>query len=291
MDSNKSIGAHFVRQYSLNLYAGTGGTTDPPPGDYTHDFGTAVVITAIPNSGYGFSRWTGDVYSSQEDDNPLTLTMYTDKSVTANFIPQHTLTIAAGSGGTTDPLPGSYDYAPGTQVTVTAIPNNGYQFSGWSGDASGTTNPVTVTMDDDKMLAANFAAIDSGGGGTGDDSGDSRGGGGGCFIATAAYGSPAHPYIGVLRAFRDRYLMTNELGRSFVELYYKYSPVFAEMIARHKVLKVAAQVNLMPLVILSLSMVHLGPVGTAALLLIIFTAPVFLVPLRGAKRRPKEKAS
>jgi len=291
MDSNKSIGAHFVRQCTLNLYAGTGGTTDPPPGDYTHDSGTAVVITAVPDSGYAFSRWTGDVFSYQEDDNPLTLTLYSDKSVTANFIPQHTLTIAAGSGGTTDPSPGSYDYAPGTQVAVTAIPNTGYQFNGWSGDASGTTNPITVTMDDDKMIAANFAAIDSGGGGTGDDSGDSRGGGGGCFIATAAYGSPAHPYIGVLRAFRDRYLMTNKLGRGFVELYYKYSPVFAEMIARNKVLKVAAQVNLMPLIILSLSMVHLGPAGTVSILLIISITPVFLVPLRAAKRRLKEKAS
>jgi len=283
MDSNKSIGAHFVRQYTLNLYAGTGGTTDPPPGDYIHDSGTAVVITAIPDSGYGFSQWTGDVYSSQEDDNPLTLTMYADKSVTANFIPQYTLTIAAGSGGTTDPSPGSYDYAPGTQVTVTAVPNNGYQFNGWNGDASGTTNPITVTMDDDKMIAANFTAIDSdGGGSTGDDSGDS-GGGGGCFIATAAYGSPAHPYIGILRDFRDRYLMTNRLGRELVELYYKYSPVFAEIIASHKLLKVVAQINLMPLVILSVSMVHLGPANTAALLLVIFVSPIFLVSLRRRK--------
>ncbi len=85
--------------------------------------------------------------------------------------------------------------------------------------------------------------------------------------------------------------MTNKLGRGFVEVYYKYSPVFADMIARNKVLKVAAQVNLMPLVILSLSMVHFGPAGTASILLIIFMAPVFLVRLRGAKRRLKEEAS
>ena len=112
-----------------------------------------------------------------------------------------------------------------------------------------------------------------------EDSGDS-GGGTGCFIATAAYGSPVHPYIGVLRDFRDRYLMTNRLGRGFVELYYKYSPFFAEIIAKHKVLKVAARINLMPLVILSVSMVHLGPANTAAILLLIFMAPIFLVSLR-----------
>ncbi|MBA7693002.1 hypothetical protein ES703_101577 [subsurface metagenome] len=282
MSSDKSIGASFVRVCAMTISTGAGGTTDPSPGSYTHDSGTVVVITAIPDTGYGFTGWTGDVYSSQEDDNPLTITLYTDKSVTANFMPHCVLTIASGSGGSTDPKPGSYGYIPGTQVTVRAVPNSGYQFSDWSGDASGTTNPIIVTMDDDKMIAANFTATDSGGGGggsTSEDSGDS-GGGTGCFIATAAYGSPAHPYIGVLRDFRDRYLMTNGLGREFVEMYYKYSPFFAEIIAKHKVLKIAAQINLMPLVILSVSMVHFGPANTAAILLLIFMAPIFLVSLR-----------
>ena len=36
---------------------------------------------------------------------------------------------------------------PGSQVTLTAVPATNYGFTGWSGDASGTTNPLTVTMD------------------------------------------------------------------------------------------------------------------------------------------------
>jgi uncharacterized repeat protein (TIGR02543 family) len=69
-----------------------------------------------------------------------------------------TLTITAGSGGTTDPAPGTYSYQAGATVSVTATASSGYTFAGWSGAATGTTNPVTVTMDADQTLAATFTA-------------------------------------------------------------------------------------------------------------------------------------
>lgn len=48
-------------------------------------------------------------------------------------------------------------YILGTSVTLTAVPNTGYQFSGWSGDLTGTINPVNITMDGNKTITANFA--------------------------------------------------------------------------------------------------------------------------------------
>jgi ligand-binding sensor domain-containing protein len=100
---------------------------------------------------------------------------------------------------------------------------------------------------------------------------------GGCFIATAAYGSPLHPYVRIIRDFRDKYLMPSKLGRVLVNIYYKYSPFVANIIAKHKVLKIAVQINLMPLVVFGYSMVHFGPIITSVILVFIFMLPLFLI--------------
>ncbi len=77
---------------------------------------------------------------------------------------------------------------------------------------------------------------------------DSGSGGGGCFIATAAYGSPLHPYLKYLRDFRDTYLMTNNPGRAFVHQYYRYSPPVAQYIAERPLLRMFISITLLPLV-------------------------------------------
>ncbi len=47
-------------------------------------------------------------------------------------------------------------YEPGAPATLTATPSPGYRFTGWTGDASGTDNPLTITMDADKTVGATF---------------------------------------------------------------------------------------------------------------------------------------
>lgn len=56
----------------------------------------------------------------------------------------------------TDPMPIGKTYAPGTVVTITAVPDSGYVFVKWEGDVTGETNPVTVTMDGEKSINAIF---------------------------------------------------------------------------------------------------------------------------------------
>ncbi len=48
-------------------------------------------------------------------------------------------------------------YTAGTSVRLTANANPGYIFTGWTGDALSTGNPVWITMDDDKFVTANYA--------------------------------------------------------------------------------------------------------------------------------------
>lgn len=64
-------------------------------------------------------------------------------------------TTVSGSGSISlSPSGGSYD--AGTVVTLTATAASGWQFSQWSGDISGTTNPVSVTINADMTVTATF---------------------------------------------------------------------------------------------------------------------------------------
>lgn len=72
-----------------------------------------------------------------------------------------------------------------------------------------------------------------------------------CFIATAAFGSPLHPYVEILREFRDRYLLTTYIGKKVVSLYYLYSPPMAEKLTRHALLRAIVKLYLIPAIIFS----------------------------------------
>jgi len=187
---------------------------------------------------------------------------------------QYTLTINSGEGGTTQPSQGSYDYDCGTLIEITATPDSGYEFTDWSGDVpSGyeNDNPLIFTLGSDKSITANFKRLSLW---------DRL-----CFIATAAYDSPLHPHVGILRDFRDIYLLPSRVGRALVHLYYKYSPSAAELIAKNKALRVMVRINLLPLVAFSYSMLRFGPVITAVMILLIFLIPIFLIRFQRRKAR------
>ena len=59
-------------------------------------------------------------------------------------------------GGATDPKPGANLYDHGETVTITATPDPGWTFVRWEGDATGTTNPLTITMDEHTSIKAVF---------------------------------------------------------------------------------------------------------------------------------------
>lgn len=86
------------------------------------------------------------------------------------------------------------------------------------------------------------------GGAAGGPVGSGGGGGGGCFIATAAFGSYLAGDVMTLRHFRDKYLLTNSVGRMFVNFYYTVSPPVADYIAKHEGLRTATRIALTPVV-------------------------------------------
>jgi len=65
--------------------------------------------------------------------------------------------VSPPQAGSVSPAGGKYK--SGTKVTVTANPTSGYTFDHWSGNSSGNASTITITMDSDKGLTANFKAI------------------------------------------------------------------------------------------------------------------------------------
>ena len=117
--------------------------------------------------------------------------------------------------------------AVGNAVTLTVT-------DGGAGDADGIANGEIL----DPVGVASPSSPDASGGG----------GGSGCFIATAAYGSYLDPHVKVLRDFRDKWLLTNWAGKTFVAWYYRHSPGAAAFIEKSDSLKFVTRVALTPII-------------------------------------------
>jgi len=86
--ANITVTANFaIDTHSLTYTAGTGGSiTAPATSPTTHNYGDVVTITAVPNTGYHFVNWTGDVSQVANVNTASTsITMNADYSITANF--------------------------------------------------------------------------------------------------------------------------------------------------------------------------------------------------------------
>jgi len=158
MDADKTVTAVFTQiQYNLTVNTQGQGSVALNPAGGTYNEGTQVTLTATPAQGWQFDHWSGDLSGST---NPANITMDADKTVTAVFIQiqYHIYTSFTGQG-TIDLSPAGGIYNYGTQVTLTAIPSQGWEFTGWSADVSGTANPIVVTVHSDWHIGAIFTQL------------------------------------------------------------------------------------------------------------------------------------
>lgn len=141
--------------------AGSGDITSitPVSEDGFYEKGTSVTLTA--NNGNGtndfFDHWVVD--GESKSSMTVTVVMNKDISATAHFRYEepsevrYSLTVVPNEGGT---VSGSGSFEALSTTTAQATPSENYNFNGWTGDASGMDNPVSVYMDRDKSIAANF---------------------------------------------------------------------------------------------------------------------------------------
>ncbi|MDB5111351.1 MAG: cell wall/surface repeat protein [Mucilaginibacter sp.] len=136
----------------LSSNPAAGGTTT---GSGAYNAGSSVTVTATPNNTYTFGSWTenGNVVSTSAS---YTFPITVSRTLVANFILNtYTLNVTAVNGAVAK-NPNQPTYNNGTTVQLTATANPGYTFTSWSGDATGSVNPLTVTMDANKNITANF---------------------------------------------------------------------------------------------------------------------------------------
>ena len=148
-----------MQQYSVttssNPTAG-GGTS----GGGTFNQGTLVTVTAVPNLNYSFVNWTeGTTVVSTNSSYAFVLNG--NRNLVANFsLNQFTITLSANptAGGT---VSGGGTYNSGQNITVTAIPNNGYQFVNWTEGSTivSTNTNYSFTVSGNRTLVANFSII------------------------------------------------------------------------------------------------------------------------------------
>ena len=273
MNDSYSITANFELDpgwYSLTISSTDGGSvTTPSERVSIHAANTTVDLVAVPDEGYQFLRWTGnvstiaDVYAAE-----TTIAMNASYSVTANFESPHPdpttqLAVSSTTGGSvTTPGEGTFSYPLGAEVSLVAEAVSGYRFTGWSGDVGTIANvdaaSTTIIMDSSYSIRADFSV------------------GGGCFIATAAYGTPMAEEIEILREFRDEYLMTNTVGRALVDVYYRVSPRLAEFITAHPSLKPVVRTGLLPAVAMSTVAVNTNPAEKAAIIGLLMLVSITL---------------
>jgi V8-like Glu-specific endopeptidase len=100
----------------------------------------------------------------------------------------------------------------GETVKLTARPDSGWNFAGWSGDLTGNENPIIINMDENKIINVRFTN---------------------CTIASLATGTVFAVNLHFLRIFRDEIILKSVFENQFKELekrYYRYSPQLIKII-------------------------------------------------------------
>jgi hypothetical protein len=137
----------------------------------------AIQLTATPTPNTVFTHWSGACTGT----SPTCVVNFASAStfVGAHFVTKQMLTVTVTGSGAVVSEPAGIDcgttctalFNPGALITLTARPNPGNDFAGWTGPCAVATASCTVTMNQMTFVSAAFRATPppppSGGGGGG----------------------------------------------------------------------------------------------------------------------------
>ena len=162
VDEAKTVTAIFKEEitedeFLLSVDTDGDGRVEKDPDKSTYSEGERVELSAVAENGWVFDQWRGDLSVSE---NPVTVTIDGDKSVTAVFeqvqVSEYTITINTEGKGRVDKQPDKASYLESEEVVLTAVAESGWNFKQWQGDLSGTENPQSVIVNENKSVTGVF---------------------------------------------------------------------------------------------------------------------------------------
>jgi uncharacterized repeat protein (TIGR02543 family) len=178
MNKAKTIYANFRNSSGKTVFSvvtsATNGSVTLAPAGGVYDSGTTVFAYARPDYGFVFASWSGAITSHSQLDtikmsrNALIIAAFSlDPNAVFNIL--YVNPVPANGKIVMDPPGilslGGRKYKPGTDVTLTATPDSGYQLTAWGGDYSDTLIGIasfSVTMDRDHTVSATFKKLPDG---------------------------------------------------------------------------------------------------------------------------------
>ena len=143
-------------KYTLTITADTGGSVSSPGGTYNE--GSKITVTATPDGMYLFKEW-----SDGSTTNPREITVTSNLTLKASFIKKtYPLAVTVEGEGIVQEeviIQGSTtetEYNAGTTVRLTATPNEGWVFAGWSGDVESDELVIEVSIEKGMAVSALF---------------------------------------------------------------------------------------------------------------------------------------
>jgi beta-lactamase superfamily II metal-dependent hydrolase len=158
--ANHTIAASFaLNTYTINASAGANGSITPS-GAVTVLYGASQAFAIRPATGYHVLALTVDGGAVTPDTSYTFSNVTAGHTIAATFSADHyPLAVSTIGGGTVTKIPDLESYPYGSSVQLDAVPVDGWDFVGWSGDTTSSADSVTVTISGSKTVTATFVDV------------------------------------------------------------------------------------------------------------------------------------
>jgi len=146
-------------QYTIAMSKNGNGTITPAAGDHTYNAGSTIDLTATPDQGWQFEKW--EINGNTVNTSSTQITINSNTTAVATFTKiTYTLTVSHVGNGTVTPTDGETTHDADATVTLTATPDQGWQFEKWEINGNTVNSASTqITINSNTTAIATFTVI------------------------------------------------------------------------------------------------------------------------------------